>query len=275
MMKTNAKRKNSAVKKLIPAAGMLALSASMLATSTYAWFSMNTTVTVSTMSINAKSDSTFLLIGTGENNTASKIQSAKSTSVTTLGNAGDYTELIPSTPAIATDLTAYGATEGAPLYGKSAITNLSTAATVGNWWTANSDDPANATTNTINVTPLTADNFSQYVIKKTVYLTVAVGANEANNLSITPTFTAQTADKDYSGVKVLVATDDGAMAILNKDSGKTDIKGTNTSITSSGVRQVDLYIYYDGKDTTVNSNNKANLVGANVTFTFDVNVVNS
>lgn len=33
-MKTNAKRKNSAVKKLIPAAGMLALSASMLATST-------------------------------------------------------------------------------------------------------------------------------------------------------------------------------------------------------------------------------------------------
>jgi hypothetical protein len=46
MMKTNAKRKNSAAKKLIPAAGMLALSASMLATSTYAWFTMNRSVDV-------------------------------------------------------------------------------------------------------------------------------------------------------------------------------------------------------------------------------------
>jgi hypothetical protein len=49
MMKTNAKRKNSAMKKLVPAAGMLALSASMLATSTYAWFTMNKTVTVTGM----------------------------------------------------------------------------------------------------------------------------------------------------------------------------------------------------------------------------------
>ena len=49
MMKTNAKRKNSAVKKLIPAAGMLALSASMLATSTYAWFTMTREVKVDGM----------------------------------------------------------------------------------------------------------------------------------------------------------------------------------------------------------------------------------
>jgi len=51
MMKTNAKRKNSAIKKLVPAAGMLALSASMLATSTYAWFTMNKEVTVTGMEI--------------------------------------------------------------------------------------------------------------------------------------------------------------------------------------------------------------------------------
>ena len=61
MMKTNAKRKNSAVKKLIPAAGMLALSASMLATSTYAWFTMNKEVTVTGMKIHTVVDSNLLI----------------------------------------------------------------------------------------------------------------------------------------------------------------------------------------------------------------------
>lgn len=61
MMKTNAKRKNSAVKKLIPAAGMLALSASMLATSTYAWFTMNKEVTVTGMSMTTTVDSNLLI----------------------------------------------------------------------------------------------------------------------------------------------------------------------------------------------------------------------
>ncbi len=65
MMKTNAKRKNSAVKKLIPAAGMLALSASMLATSTYAWFTMNKYVTVTGMQVKTTVSSN-LLISHGE-----------------------------------------------------------------------------------------------------------------------------------------------------------------------------------------------------------------
>jgi hypothetical protein len=61
MMKTNAKRKNSAVKKLIPAAGMLALSASMLATSTYAWFTMNKYVTVTGMEVKTTVSSNLLI----------------------------------------------------------------------------------------------------------------------------------------------------------------------------------------------------------------------
>ena len=61
MMKTNAKRKNSAAKKLIPAAGMLALSASMLATSTYAWFTMNKTVEVTGMELKTKVGANLLI----------------------------------------------------------------------------------------------------------------------------------------------------------------------------------------------------------------------
>jgi hypothetical protein len=61
MMKTNAKRKNSAMKKLVPAAGMLALSASMLATSTYAWFTMNKEVSVTGMTLQTKVGSNLLI----------------------------------------------------------------------------------------------------------------------------------------------------------------------------------------------------------------------
>jgi hypothetical protein len=46
MMKNNNKKKGSTAKKLMPAAMMLAVSASMLGTSTYAWFTMNKTVEV-------------------------------------------------------------------------------------------------------------------------------------------------------------------------------------------------------------------------------------
>ena len=53
MMKNNDKRKGNNTKKLIPAAGMLALSASMLATSTYAWFTMSREVEVSNIQMSA------------------------------------------------------------------------------------------------------------------------------------------------------------------------------------------------------------------------------
>ena len=49
-------------KKLIPAIGMLLLSACMLVTSTFAWFSMNDVVTATDMTIAAKGDQVYLQI---------------------------------------------------------------------------------------------------------------------------------------------------------------------------------------------------------------------
>lgn len=53
MMKNNDKRKGNNAKKILPAAGMLALSASMLATSTYAWFTMSREVEVKNIQLTA------------------------------------------------------------------------------------------------------------------------------------------------------------------------------------------------------------------------------
>jgi hypothetical protein len=61
MMKNNDKRKGNTAKKLLPAAGMLALSASMLATSTYAWFTMNKEVTVTGMEMRTKVSENLLI----------------------------------------------------------------------------------------------------------------------------------------------------------------------------------------------------------------------
>ena len=60
MMKKNMKKKSTA-RKLLPAAGMLAVSASMLATSTYAWFTMNKVVEVTGMELRTKVGSNLLI----------------------------------------------------------------------------------------------------------------------------------------------------------------------------------------------------------------------
>jgi hypothetical protein len=52
-MKANTKKKGNPMKKLLPAAGMLAISATMLATSTYAWFTMSREVEVQNIQMTA------------------------------------------------------------------------------------------------------------------------------------------------------------------------------------------------------------------------------
>lgn len=60
-MKNNNKKKGSTAKKLMPAAMMLAVSASMLGTSTYAWFTMNKYVTVTGMEVKTTVSSNLLI----------------------------------------------------------------------------------------------------------------------------------------------------------------------------------------------------------------------
>lgn len=59
---TNTKKKNSNKRKLLGAVGMLTVSAAMLVSSTFAWFSLNKKVSASTMNIKAKSYNPYLLI---------------------------------------------------------------------------------------------------------------------------------------------------------------------------------------------------------------------
>lgn len=275
-------KKNSTKMKLLSAAGMLAMSAAMLATSTYAWFTMNTEVSVTGMQLTAKSNSAALLINTGDNDTADEIQAAGATTVDLSVNNEDV-NVYPSSPALTDEEVEYlTVAEGHNKVGGGAIstagvkvTTPATAAAVTNWFTADALASNAATIDTATAKQLTS--FDGYVIRKTAYLTVADGSNPVNGLTVKPTFAQKTGGTDITAAKVVVTTSDGGFAVLSSAQNGTavDIKGSDTSLTDSTVLTVYFYIYYDGDETPVYTNNMANLKGADFQCVFDVTPVES
>ena len=268
------------MKKLIPAICLLLVSAVMLGTSTFAWFSMNTSVSVTGMQVKAKSDNTYLLISdtvSGETAAAkaASIQEADSITVE-FSDMDENTQLYPCAPCLTAAEAAYLPATTGKQVGETAIVtagaqvnNAATAAAVTNWYTATaeaSDDEAMKTGSARQLT-----TFTNYVIHKTLYLTVAEGANPANNLTVTATFTQYGAGNDVDAVKIVITTDDGGFAVLTTSNySAVDISGSNTDISDVTIRQVDIYIYVDGNDDAIYTNNAANLTGATISLAFDV-----
>ena len=278
---------------------------------------MNRTVTATGMQIKAKSNSTFLLIGNDDisgEKTADGVQAQTNEDLTTEVLAVDAASAAkyPSKPWLAD--TADGFTS---LTSMTVVTDKTKAATEGNWYTANSDDPTlwGGSTHVKNAAVLTSTNFDKYVIKKSVNLTLADGSTKANNLTVTPSFTiieeynkttdlAIDSNKDYytkdgdtytkvttpvvadigtyyvktsayDAVKVLVVSDNGVVVIMDKTtSGAQNLYDSthNADLTDTSVHNVDIYIYYDGSNTTVFTNNAVNLAGATIELEFNVTV---
>jgi hypothetical protein len=267
---TNTKKKHGNKMKLMSAIGMLTVSAAMLVSSTFAWFSMNRTVQATSMQVTAKSNNTYLLIGTGDaQDTYAEIQAltpAQTTVALTVA-AGDE-DVYPSKPLESAEIGSGKLFEtGTP------VTNYATANVPANWYTAQNNNPAASTDSIKNQTQLTT--FTDYVIKKTCYLTLAEGAESANGLTVTPTITAKTGTAtDISAVKVLVVTDANNMVTLNSTmtTAQSLHATTDTTLTDTSVVTVDIYIYYDGSEAAVTTNNKADLAGADISLQFDVAV---
>ena len=273
---------------------------------------MNTQVTATGMQIKAKSNNTFLLINTGDNDTAAEIQTAGVTTIA-VTVSDEQAEVFPSKPKEASEIGS-----GKRFESGTPVTNASTAAAAGNWYTAHNNNPANAndsvkSINSLNTTSGDTYEFAKYVIKRTVYLTLAKGSDDAHNLTVTPTITmkdtyAKTTDtalnnsKTYytqsgetytavsspdvaniatyyekanniEAVKVLVATGDN-YAILSSSTttAQSLYATTNQDLKDSTVVTVDIYIYYDGEATPVYTNNILNLSAATIQLAFDVAV---
>ena len=240
-------------KELFAAVAMLIVAAIALSGSTYAWFAANTTVTADNMQVTVTSDTTFLLIGQGHMDVAD-IQSGKA--ITT--SASITTASIK--PSAHRNVT----------IGTATINDIQTDSV---WYYRYSSDPANATASMTAIEPLTYTSASAltdgYLLVNEFALTVASGSNAIQNLKVSECSITSTSK---AAVKVVVATDEGSDEFgATVDGGVTTVAGTNTlaaSITSSAAEYVKVYIYWDGDDDDVYTNNIANLLGTSVVLTF-------
>lgn len=260
---------------IIPALGLIALGTAASITGTVAWFTANSRVTATNITVKAISDTTYLLISQ-TNSTASAIQ----TENVTTQDLSINEDILPCAPvtkdeevALLTVADGHNTTAGTAISTASTkVTTPATAADFKNWYTANAAANNAATWNTSSVKQLAS--FTDYVIVDQLYLTVAAGANPANNLTVTPTFAQVSTGNDLTAGRVLVTTSDGGFAILSSANNGTpvDIKGSNTNLTDSTVLTVNLYIYVDGNAAPIYTNNSTNILGVTCGLQFDVSV---
>ncbi len=231
-------------KKLIPALCMLLVSAVLVGTSTYAWFSMNDKVTVTGLEVKAKTDQVYLLISK-DNTEADAIQAEKA--ITVPFNAQSTLRPAAYDAAKATD--AVETAKPASWY----------------WEQAKTADNAEGTG-----TKNYLDNFNEYVWTNSVYITVAKGSKVGGTLSATVKMTAT--NGDITAARVLLVTSDTTKPLseftsANGATAQTIFTGT---INDTTVVKVDIYVFIDGEESVITTNNFANLGNASMEITFNI-----
>lgn len=241
-------------KKVVPALCALLVSAVMLGSSTYAWFSMNTKVTATGMTVNAKSESKFLQIVAG-----------------TAGFADDEAQISAEAVNKTKDLRPTSAVKSIGADNLT-LTGLAQAdkATDIKWVEAFSNDPASSTKNgeykdvTTAAQAADASNLYTLINDFKVRLNPNAGANSAEKLSVTGvtiTSTATVAKNDLlASVRVLFVCGDewaiwsnGAKVLASSD---TSVLAATVTTTSTAIK---VYIYFDGEDTATTTNNATKL----------------
>lgn len=243
-------------KKLIPALCMLLVSAVLMGTSTFAWFSMNKTATVDGLSVKANAESIYLLISnTQASTTAEAIQGENGgKGFTTVSETVADAQLKPS--ALATKATKDGVKE----------TTITDYSDVNSWYTADAIDASASDVKQDSEKKLTT--FDGYVFTYTYRLTLAKGSTATTNLKVgTCTFKAE-GGKTIDAARVLVVCGENTEEFKPGTTAGTVTLAEN--ISDSTVVEVKVYVYIDGNDTSIFTNNVENLDQANITLTFVV-----
>lgn len=242
-------------RKLIPALCMLLVSALFVGTSTYAWFSMNKTVTANNMQITAKSDNMYLLISK-EKTTAEGIQEDALTQVDLAANVALY-----------------------PAALKTAVTNPFTDAD-DNWWYAQAAAKGaaakkdgtevtfgEAKSTKTGVLAEDTTTFGERVLKKTVYLTLSEGSAPSTALNVKiDDFKDSIGAKNAT--KIVVATADKALYFDKTTAGTAQELAAAGALTADKVLTVNIYVYFDGENADVYTDNIDALKNATASVNF-------
>lgn len=236
-------------KKLIPAFCMLMVSAVLLGTSTYAWFSMNNTVTATGMSVTATTNTKYLLIGN-----SSDLSNATTTCapVKATGGVSGETKVYPSAKATGN------------------ITIGEVSLQEGDWYTANSkvhsDSASIEYTTTVenetineNITNVTIinDNKGNYHLVYKFYIGLADGT-ATSDLVFKNTVSGDSALKSATKALITIGTAERELNVTNQSEGVTF---SNISLSTTGI-EVIVTLYVDGNDASVVGNMATSITGS-------------
>lgn len=239
-------------RKLIPALCMLLVSALFVGTSTYAWFSMNTRVTATDMSVTAKSNATYLLISKDAGVATEKSMAEANNEAKFDGKAA---EVYP---------TAFVTDENGKV-----LTQDLTIAQYG-WYTANNKNSNSAADDVFNYKKVDATNateFAKYVRTSTMYLTLSADSEAwAKYVKVS---VAKDGNNDASASIVLKVTNGDSVTYITDTEGYIDC--TNDNLTNNSVIKVEAYTYIDGTSRNVYSDYETiGKLNGKFTLTFDL-----
>lgn len=237
-------------KKLIPALCMLLVSAVMLGSTTFAWFSMNNTVTATGMEVAAKSDELFLTIKYGSTYD-------ENYSEPTATSDAAKKELLPVD---------HGTVTG----GTGTSTEITSAADMTDhtkWYYAYSDKNTVSSAKANTAKQVSTGNLGNYIASET--FTVGVyknsGASKFANLNVT----SVTIPADTGLVLVLVCGDN----VITFKAGGNFTDKILTDATGTVSTTVTAYYYIDGTNDKVFSDNAVNITGK-IEFTLSATAAN-
>ena len=240
-------------KKLFISVMTLVLTAMALGTSTFAWFSMNTTAVATGMQVNAKSNATYLLITDG--NTAEKITAAQSGVQVTVAAAFQQASGTQTTFSVDD----YNAKKVYPCaYTTAAIQSTvenvtTTHVAANNWYTASNGVSNQATGTEKNYKVIDLGN-KNYMLEYKVWLVLSADSENFNG-QIKVTY-AKTAGDDAVSACVVFGDTPATGEQLRVKTGSTEATSTTSysiGTTAATALQATVYIYIDGTSTNVNS----------------------
>ena len=264
-------------RKLIPAVAMLLISAIMLSTSSFAWFSMNSTVTADGMTVKAESNEVFLEIA--------KTDGAFKTAVTYTDSASDA--LKPVYPA-------KGSISGKTLAGANQLGTAETGTFSDIVWITNTSKAAGDAKANENYVKLGDDGAASHLSSThhaEVYeYAVRLRNNPAENQKLVVTsITVDTAGLKPAqkallpSLRVMFVTATGYVAYKITGEGAMGDKACGTTAelqdpitvdaTADGsdafqaADKVTVYVYFDGEDSTCFTNNALTSSAYDISFT--------
>ncbi len=271
-------------RKLVPAFAMLLVSATVLASTTFAWFSMNNTVTATGMTVQAQASSTLLIDTASATSSAGKLTGGADTKATTANAPADGIR-----PTSTVDGTNWFSAEAAATNAATAKTGsyeAVAAGNVGNYRLA-STFYLQTYDGTKSITAGSLDAANKKIVIDSVTVAYTAGDALASSFRVmivvgdtvvvcAPTTTTTPSNQGVASVTTGTATksDLTFATVSGIDSGKATLSANNDLVAAVNYNQVytaNVYLFFDGEDSACYTDNiPATLNNYTVTVSFSL-----